>query len=91
MFEWIYSPEAWIALVTLTSLEIVLGISRGVAALHRAGITHRDLKSQNVMIDADGTLQVRAQDVGTGQQQQISIKLIGELPEDEIDLSMHDD
>ncbi len=26
MFEWITSPEAWIALVTLTALEIVLGI-----------------------------------------------------------------
>ncbi len=26
MFEWIASPEAWIALVTLTALEIVLGI-----------------------------------------------------------------
>jgi predicted tellurium resistance membrane protein TerC len=26
MFDWITSPEAWIALVTLTSLEIVLGI-----------------------------------------------------------------
>ncbi len=26
MFEWITSPEAWIALVTLTTLEIVLGI-----------------------------------------------------------------
>lgn len=26
MFEWIHSPEAWLALVTLTSLEIVLGI-----------------------------------------------------------------
>lgn len=26
MFEWIYSPEAWAALVTLTALEIVLGI-----------------------------------------------------------------
>jgi molecular chaperone DnaK len=37
------------------------------------------------MIDADGTLQVRAQDVGTGQQQQIAIKLIGELHEDEIE------
>ena len=37
------------------------------------------------MIDADGTLQVRAQDVGTGQQQQIAIKLIGELGEDEIE------
>ena len=26
MFEWIYSPEGWIALGTLTALEIVLGI-----------------------------------------------------------------
>jgi len=26
MFEWITSPEAWVALVTLTALEIVLGI-----------------------------------------------------------------
>jgi molecular chaperone DnaK len=37
------------------------------------------------MIDADGTLKVRAQDVGTGQQQQIAIKLIGELAEAEIE------
>ncbi len=37
------------------------------------------------MIDADGTLQVRAQDVGTGQQQQIAIRLIGELPEAQIE------
>jgi molecular chaperone DnaK len=37
------------------------------------------------MIDADGTLQVRAQDVGTGQQQQIAIRLIGELAADEIE------
>ena len=26
MFEWITDPQAWIALLTLTSLEIVLGI-----------------------------------------------------------------
>ncbi len=26
MFEWLYSPEAWVALATLTMLEIVLGI-----------------------------------------------------------------
>src|SRR5690348_13838635 len=26
MFEWVMSPEAWVALVTLTALEIVLGI-----------------------------------------------------------------
>ncbi len=24
--EWLYSPEAWIVLITLTALEIVLGI-----------------------------------------------------------------
>ena len=26
MFDWIYLPEAWLALATLTGLEIVLGI-----------------------------------------------------------------
>ena len=26
IFEWIYNPEAWLALLTLTALEIVLGI-----------------------------------------------------------------
>ena len=26
MFQWITSPEAWVALATLTALEIVLGI-----------------------------------------------------------------
>lgn len=26
MFEWIVSPEAWVALATLMALEIVLGI-----------------------------------------------------------------
>lgn len=26
MFEWIVSPEAWIALITLIGLEVVLGV-----------------------------------------------------------------
>ncbi len=26
MFEWMYEPQAWVALLTLTLLEIVLGI-----------------------------------------------------------------
>ena len=30
MFEWIYSPEAWIALASLTAMEIVLGIDNVV-------------------------------------------------------------
>lgn len=30
MFQWIYTPEAWIALLTLTLLEVVLGIDNVV-------------------------------------------------------------
>lgn len=30
MFQWIYTPEAWVALLTLTLLEIVLGIDNVV-------------------------------------------------------------
>ncbi len=37
------------------------------------------------MIDANGTLQVRAQDAGTGQQQEIAIRLIGELSDESIE------
>jgi len=34
MFEWFTSPEAWIALGTLTALEIVLGIDNIIFYFH---------------------------------------------------------
>jgi serine/threonine protein phosphatase PrpC len=38
--------------------NIAVRLARGVAALHRAGIIHRDIKPDNVMLEADGSLKL---------------------------------
>ncbi len=47
-------------------LRIGTGLAKGVAALHRAGIIHRDIKPDNVMLspEADGMLRARLIDFG---------------------------
>ena len=42
-------PEDWEDV-----LEILLAIGRGLAAIHEAGIIHRDFKPANILFDSDG-------------------------------------
>jgi serine/threonine protein phosphatase PrpC len=39
-------------------LDIAIKLTKGVAALHRAGVIHRDIKPENVMLEADGGLRL---------------------------------
>jgi serine/threonine protein kinase len=54
--------EARIARAPLLALEegrnIAIKLARGVAALHRADIIHRDIKPDNVILERDGSLKL---------------------------------
>lgn len=40
------------------SLEIALGVAKGLAAAHNKGITHRDIKPSNIFLTSDGQVKI---------------------------------
>jgi serine/threonine protein kinase len=45
--------------VTLAAgLDVAIKLTKGIAALHRAGIIHRDIKPENIMLEANGGLKL---------------------------------
>jgi len=46
-------PIAW-----LEALGLAVGLARGLAAAHRQGVLHRDIKLANALLDADGTIKL---------------------------------
>jgi len=61
------------------ALELGIGLARGLAAAHRRGVLHRDIKPGNVIMAADG--QVKILDFGLAKFIESSIRDVVEQPQ----------
>lgn len=51
--SWVSSPRPWREVV-----RVLTDVARGLAAVHAAGVVHRDVKPDNMIVDRDGRVRV---------------------------------
>jgi tetratricopeptide (TPR) repeat protein/predicted Ser/Thr protein kinase len=67
-------------------LEVMLAAGRGVAAAHAAGLIHRDLKPDNIMVGRDGRVRVMDFGLTRAQGESEPIRIANNQPAPTIDL-----
>jgi serine/threonine protein kinase len=78
--EWIKTPRTWREVV-----RVIVAAARGLAAAHAAGIVHRDIKPDNIVLATNGS--VKLVDFGLARDLGDRSVETGEFPSDDLDLA----
>ena len=70
--------------VSDAALNIVADLEQAFGRITPVGMRGRVSKAVGMLIDASGILQVRARDAQTGQEQRVTLDLVGAMPQADV-------